>query len=146
MAKIGKDIFIIKNENISVDIHYSQKSGFYYRGIPQEVYTLTNFGNRRYQDEESLKQHLLCSLTEYHEKTRNFRKVISYHLHASTQLVLNKLDGAYSGYSGIKTGVSRQFDHKLNNKLLEGTSQIPPMDQVAIEVSSCPISSRENKT
>lgn len=117
MAKIGKDIFVIKNESTCVDIHYSQKSGFYYKGIPQEVYDLTSFGNKRYQDEGGLKQHLLSSLTEYHEKIRNCRKVISYHLYGSTQLILNKLEGACAGYCGIKTGVSKQFDHKLDNSI-----------------------------
>lgn len=117
MAKIGKDMFVIKNENRCVEIHYSQKTGFYYKGVPQEVYDLTNFGSKRYLDEGSLKQQLLCSLTEYHEKIRNCRKVISYHLYGSTQLILNKLEGTYAGYSGIKTGVSKQFDHKLDNNI-----------------------------
>ncbi|RHH14484.1 hypothetical protein DW228_06705 [Bacteroides fragilis] len=117
MAKIGKDVFVIKNENICVEIHYSPKTGFYYKDVPQEVYDLTGFGNKRYPDEESLKQHLLCSLTEYHEKIRNCRKVISYHLYGSAQLILNKLEGIYAGYSGIKTGISKQFDYKLDNNI-----------------------------
>lgn len=113
MPKIGKESFRISNRLVDVEIWYMQKRGFYYKNIPQEVYDLTTFGQRRYKDEGELKTHLLCSLTEYHKKIESRRKVIAYHLHGSMELVMNRKEGEYCGYSGTKPGVSGKFDHSI---------------------------------
>lgn len=113
MPRIGKESFRISNRLVDAEIWYTQKRGFYYKNIPQEVYDLTTFGQRRYKDEGELKTHLLCSLTEYHKKIESRRKVIVYHLHGSMELVMNRREGEFAGYSGIKPGVSGKFDHSI---------------------------------
>lgn len=115
MPKIGKDFFRIKNQHVEVEICYTQKNGFYYKNLPDEVYDLTEFGKRRYNDEGDLKTHLLCNLTEYHKKIANQRKVIAYHLYASSELAMKKMVGEQSGYCGLKPSVSTKFDHPLSS-------------------------------
>lgn len=111
MPKIGKDNFCIKGQYVEVEIWYTQKTGFYYKNLPEEVSVLTEFGRRRYNNEGDMKTHLLCSLTEYHDKVASRRKVIAYHLYGSAEMIMNRMDGEYNGYCGIKPGVSAHFDH-----------------------------------
>ena len=74
MPKIGKDNFRIKGQYVEVEIWYTQKTGFYYKKLPEEVSAFTEFGNRRYTNEGEMKTHLLCCLTDYHKKIASRRK------------------------------------------------------------------------
>lgn len=111
MPKIGKDNFRIKGQYVEVEIWYTQKTGFYYKKLPEEVSDLTEFGHRRYTNEGEMKTHLLCCLTDYHNKIASKRKVIAYHLYGSAEMVMKRMEGEYNGYCGIKPGVSPHFDH-----------------------------------
>ena len=84
------------------------KDGFSYRGIPNEVYKLTEFGKRIYRSEDDINTHLDKSIIEYHEKVKITKKIISYTLKATTNLVMNRTNG--NSYTGIKPGVSKKFE------------------------------------
>lgn len=108
MPKIGKKCIKINEEWVELILWYTQKKGFSYKGIPDDVLKLTNFGERVYQSEEDINRHLHECVDEYHEKMKITKKVISYTLKASTNLIRNKT-GDFS-YSGIKPGVSKKFE------------------------------------
>ena len=73
-----------------------------------EVYKLTEFGRRVYRSEDEINTHLNKSIVEYHEKVKVTKKIISYTLKATVNLIMNRTDKG--SYSGIKSGVSKKFE------------------------------------
>lgn len=108
MPKVGKKCIKINEEWVELVLWYTQKTGFTYKGVPNEVLKLTTFGDRVYQSEDDINRHLTESIAEYHEKKKIVRKVISYTLKASVNLIKNNISD-YT-YSGIKPGVSKKFE------------------------------------
>lgn len=108
MPKIGTRCIKISEKWIDLVLWYTQKDGFSYRGIPNEVYKLTEFGKRIYRSEDDINTHLNKSIIEYHEKVRITKKIISYTLKATTNLVMDQTDG--NSYTRIKPGVSKKFE------------------------------------
>lgn len=107
MAKVGTKQVWINEKYVNLTLWYTQKKGFIYKGLPAELCKLTKFGNRVYRSEEDINKHLTQCINEYHEKAKVTKKVISYALKASVNLVKNKI-GEYS-FSGTKIGVSDKF-------------------------------------
>ena len=104
MPKIGKEYVTVRDKYIEVEIWYGRKDGFYYKGLPEDLYNITQFGSRKYESESELKNHLLYMLTDYHEKIKQTRKVIVYCLYGSTKLIMNKAPNG--GWTGRVQGVS----------------------------------------
>lgn len=108
MPKIGTRCIKISEKWIDLVLWYTQKDGFSYRGIPNEVYKLTEYGKRIYRSEDDINTHLNKSIIEYHEKVKITKKIISYTLKATTNLVMDQTDG--NSYTRIKPGVSKKFE------------------------------------
>ena len=108
MPKVGIKQIKINERWVDLILWYTQKKGFSYKGVPDEVLRLTQFGNRVYQSEDEINRHLTECINEYHEKTKVTKKIISYTLKATTNLVMNQTGNG--SYSGIKTGVSKKFE------------------------------------
>lgn len=107
MPKISKDMFTIKGELIPVEIHYNQKKGFFYEGLPDEFISLMNWNEERFYEESKMRNKLILALEEYHEKIKKIKKVIVYRLYGSLYDTKNQeKNGAFSGF---KEGVSSKF-------------------------------------
>ena len=122
MPKVGTKCVNINEKRVDLILWYTQKDGFSYRGIPNELYKLTEFGKRVYRSEEEINTHLNESIVEYHEKAKTTKKIISYTLKATANLVMNRT-GEYA-YTGIKLGVSKKFEteHDFGNSFSFGFS------------------------
>lgn len=122
MPKVGTKCIQINEEWVNLILWYTQKDGFSYKGIPSEMLRLTQFGNRDYRSEDEINNHLRECIEEYHEKIKVTKKVISYTLKATTNLVRNKLDSG--GYQGVKHGVSEKFEteHSIDDNFSFGFS------------------------
>lgn len=113
MPKISKDMFTIKGVLIPVEIHYNQKRGFFYEGLPQEFISLMNWKDERFYEESKMKNRIIIALEEYHQKIKKIRKVITYRLYGSLYDTKNQSQGG--GFSGVKDGVSSKFGTAHNS-------------------------------
>lgn len=87
MPKIGKDHVTIHGKQVELEVHYSRKTKFHYKGLPEEIYHMTSLGIETYDTETALKQALRSALEIYHEKIKRTRKMIFYTLECSRELV-----------------------------------------------------------
>jgi hypothetical protein len=98
--KVGKEVFQVKGELIEVELHYTRTGGFQFKGIPEEVYSMTETAIG-YTTENGLKNATLLALQQWHEMIKAERKVIAYRLFASSKLIRTR--------EGRKPGVSGKF-------------------------------------
>lgn len=116
MAKIGKTHTTVNNQFTVLEVHYNQSRGFFHKGLPHEVYELTELGKTKHLSEKDLGIALYCALEEYHEKTKKQRKVILFELLGSSELINNKTESVNGTmYSGTKNGVSDKFASSRGN-------------------------------
>ena len=109
--KVGKETYRIKGELIEVELHYGRKLGFTYKGIPEDVYRMTNTHSNNYLSEKALKDATERALQSWHEMIQEKRKVIVYRLFASDALVRNpRMDVMNPRSSDRNAQVSKKFD------------------------------------
>jgi hypothetical protein len=98
--KVGKEIYQIKGEFTQVELHYTRTGGFQFKGIPDEVYSMTETAVG-YTTENALKNATVLALQQWHEMIKTERKVIAYRLFASSTLIGRR--------QTPKPGVSKKF-------------------------------------
>lgn len=107
MPKIGTRIEKIKEQHVELVIWYTQENGFFYKGLPADFTNISDFINGGYKSEDALLDSFRDALNDYHERTKQTKKVILYSLRGSTEMVMNKVGAGC--YSGKKMGVSDKF-------------------------------------
>jgi hypothetical protein len=108
--KVGKEIYRVKGELIEVELHYGRKLGFTFKGIPDEVYKMTNT-QTGYLNEKALKDATERALFTWHEMIQEKRKVIVYRLFATDTLVRDPNWEPFSRTSSDRrVKVSKKFD------------------------------------
>lgn len=80
MPKIGTINLNIRGKLDRYEIHYSQKMLFEIRGIPDDVFRLTDTMPSRYETEHELVNTIHGALRRYHEIIKTQRKVIAYRI------------------------------------------------------------------
>lgn len=112
MAKIGKDGITIKGEFHALELHYSSKTGFSYKGLPDEFVKMMAWNERRYYKEDEMRNALITKVREYHERIAKSRKVIVIRLGGAAEMIYNKV--ARGHYSGHKPDVNKLFESFVN--------------------------------
>ena len=107
--KVGKEVYRVKGELIEVELHYGRKLGFTFKGIPDEVYKMTNT-QTGYLNEKSLKDATERALFTWHEMIQEKRKVIVYRLFATDSLVRDPKSNPFDHTSDRRVKVSKKFD------------------------------------
>jgi len=112
MAKVGKHTVTINGKLTFLEVFYTQKDGFSYKGLPEEFVKMMNWSELRFDTEDIMKNQLYHKLIEYHEQIKKTRKVILISLEGSLQLISNQT--GHGSYSGHKPNVSKFFNSITN--------------------------------
>lgn len=119
MPKIGKDLVTIRGKQIEIEVHYTRKTKFHYKGLPAEIYEMTSLGKHIYDSETALKYALRTALEAYHEKIKQTRKMILFTLDCSRELFFDQ-GGSSIARTVHKNKVSPKFRPELPTRFAFG--------------------------
>lgn len=105
MPKIGIERVTIGGDLLTLQIYYSRETGFFYKGLPDEFMTVSEFINMA-SAEEDLKIGLNAAMRKYYELKKTERVSIMYKCSATAELRMNKIA---QGYAGTRKGVSEKI-------------------------------------
>jgi|GEM_PF-767560 hypothetical protein len=112
MAKVGKHMITVKGVLTPLEVYYTQKEGFSYKGLPEEFVSMMHWSELRFHSEDTMKNTLNQKLQEYHEAIKKQRKVIVISFEGSADLIMNST--GRGSWSGTKQGVSKYFQSITN--------------------------------
>ena len=98
MPKIKTYRFKFKGDEIEIPFYYTSGKGFFAKGIPDELRTVTNEFYEANESEDDLYRKLRRGFQKYHKLMESTRKVIGYRVHLSRDLRMVKTgEGSWSG-------------------------------------------------
>ncbi len=117
MPKVSTHRFKLKGEEIEIPFYYTSTKGFFAKGIPQDIRSVTETFYEANDSEDELYRKLEDGFKKYHDFIATSRKVIGYRVHLSTDLLMNKT--GLGSWQGTQSWVPKSFSRRgsINDRM-----------------------------